>query len=381
MINNREYIENSKRIVIKLGSNVLTGKNDLNISVIASLSSQVNSLIKSGRQVIIVSSGAMAAGLRKMGLKKRPVLLPERQAVAAVGQTRLIMEYDKAFSCFGIMVSQLLLTSEDLGERKRYLNARNTLNTLLAKNIIPIINENDTVSVEEIAFGDNDNLSAMVAMLMDADLLINLTDIDGVYTKDPRKHKNAEHIKSIDSITEEIEKLAGDIPGALGTGGMKSKIRAAKKVMTHGIPMVIANGLHAHTIDDIFSLKAKGTFFLPLRDKIKSRKSWIAFNLKPKGSVIIDDGALKALVKNGKSLLPGGIISVEDDFHMGEPVKILDKNKNEIGSGLVNYSSADIRRIAGRKTDEIKKILGLKPYDEVIHRDNLVITSVQHQRI
>jgi glutamate 5-kinase len=221
----------------------------------------------------------------------------------------------------------------------------------------------------------------MVAMLMDADLLINLTDIDGVYTKDPRKHKNAEHIKSIDSITEEIEKLAGDIPGALGTGGMKSKIRAAKKVMTHGIPMVIANGLHAHTIDDIFSLKAKGTFFLPLRDKIKSRKSWIAFNLKPKGSVIIDDGALKALVKNGKSLLPGGIISVEDDFHMGEPVKILDKNKNEIGSGLVNYSSADIRRIAGRKTDEIKKILGLKPYDEVIHRDNLVITSVQHQRI
>ncbi|MCB9480833.1 MAG: glutamate 5-kinase [Desulfobacteraceae bacterium] len=374
MINNREYIENARRIVIKLGSNVLTGKSDLNISVIASLSKQVNSLIESGRQVIIVSSGAMAAGLRKMDLKKRPVLLPERQAVAAVGQTRLIMEYDRAFSVYGRIVSQLLLTSEDLGERKRYLNARNTLNTLLSKNIIPIINENDTVSVEEIAFGDNDNLSAMVAMLMDADLLINLTDIDGVYTKDPRRFKDAVHIKVIDSITEEIEKLAGDIPGALGTGGMKSKIRAAKKVMMHGIPMIITNGLLAHSIDEIFSFAAKGTFFVPLRDKIKSRKSWIAFNLKAKGSIVVDDGARKAIVENGKSLLPGGIVSVNDDFHMGEPVKVFDKNGTELGSGLVNYSSADIRRIAGRKTDEIKKILGLKPYDEVVHRDNLVIT-------
>ncbi|MDY0131085.1 MAG: glutamate 5-kinase [Desulforegulaceae bacterium] len=373
MINNKEHIETARRIVIKLGSNVLTGKNDLNISVIASLSKQVNSLIQSNKQVIIVSSGAMAAGLKKMGLKKRPVLLPERQAVAAVGQTRLIMEYDRAFSVYGIIVSQLLLTSEDLGERKRYLNARNTLNTLLSKNIIPIINENDTVSIDEIAFGDNDNLSAMVAMLMDADLLINLTDIDGVYTKDPRRFEDAEHISLIDSITEDIEKMAGDIPGALGTGGMKSKIKAAKKVMMHGIPMIIANGLHSHTIDDIFSFKANGTFFVPLREKIKSRKSWIAFNLKPKGSIVIDEGAKKALVKNGKSLLPGGIIVVNEDFHMGEPVKILDKKGEEIGSGLVNYSSADIRKIAGRKTDEIKKVLGLKPYDEIIHRDNLVI--------
>lgn len=374
MISYKDYIENCKRIVIKLGSNVLTGADDLNTSVISSISRQVNSLMEEGKEVIIVSSGAMAAGLKKMGLKKRPVSLPERQAVAAVGQTRLIMEYDKAFGEYSRVVSQLLLTQDDLSGRKRYLNARNTLNTLLSQNIIPIINENDTVSVAEIAFGDNDNLSAMVAMLMDADILINLTDIDGVYTKDPRTCPDAEHIPEICAITEEIESLAGDIPGALGTGGMRSKIRAARKVMTHGIPMIIANGLLGNTIDKIFALKAKGTFFVPHTEKIKSRKSWIAFNLKHKGSLVIDDGAVKALVEKGKSLLPSGIIDVKDEFHMGEAVSIFDRTGAELGSGLVNYSSADIRRISGKQSDEIRKFLGYKPYDEVIHRDNLVIT-------
>lgn len=374
MISHKYYIENCKRVVIKLGSNVLTGADDLNTSVISSISRQVNSLMEEGKEVIIVSSGAMAAGLKKIGLKKRPVSLPERQAVAAVGQTRLIMEYDKAFGEYGRVVSQLLLTQEDLSGRKRYLNARNTLNTLLSKNIIPIINENDTVSVAEIAFGDNDNLSAMVAMLMDADILINLTDIDGVYTKDPRTCPDAEHMPEISAITEEIEALAGDIPGALGTGGMRSKIRAARKVMTHGIPMIIANGLLGNTIDNIFALKAKGTFFVPHTEKIKSRKSWIAFNLKPKGSLVLDDGAARALVEKGKSLLPSGIVDVRDEFHMGEAVRIFDRSGAELGSGLVNYSSADIRRISGKQSDEIRKFLGYKPYDEVIHRDNLVIT-------
>ena len=374
MTSRKEYIKHAKRIVVKLGSNVLTGDNDLNREVISSISGQINSLINSGKEVIIVSSGAMAAGIKKMGLEKRPSALPERQAVAAVGQTRLIMEYDKVFSGYNKIVSQLLLTQDDLSERSRYLNARNTLNTLLARKIIPIINENDTVSVNEIAFGDNDNLSAIVAMLMDADLLINLTDIDGVYTKDPRKFSDAERIDTISFITKEIEETAGDIPGALGTGGMKSKIRAAKKVMTYGIPMIIARGDSENVIGDIFQLKGNGTFFVPVSEKIKSRKSWIAFNLKTVGSLIIDDGAKNALVKKGKSLLPIGVVNVADEFSMGQPVKIFDKSGMEIGTGLVNYSSADIRRISGKQTDEIRKFLGYKPYDEVIHRDNLVVT-------
>lgn len=375
MTSHKEYILNSKRIVIKIGSNVLTGENGLNTDVISSVSRQVNTLLESGREVILVSSGAMAAGLKKMGLKKRPVAIRERQAVAAVGQTRLIMEYDKAFSVYGRIVSQLLLTADDLGQRNRYLNARNTLNTLLSYKIIPVINENDTVSVEEIAFGDNDNLSAMTAMLMDADLLINLTDIDGVYTKDPRQFNDAKHIEIINSITKEIEETAGELPGALGTGGMKSKINAASKVMLYGIPMIIACGLEPSIIDDIFSLKAKATFFVPLGEKIKSRKSWLAFNIKVKGALVVDDGAGKALIQKGKSLLATGITRVDDEFQMGEAVKILDKSGVEIGTGLVNYSSADIRKISGRHTCEIKTALGYKPYDEVIHRDNLVVTS------
>lgn len=374
MISKKDYIVNSKRIVVKLGSNVLTGENDLNKDIISSISSQINTLIDSGKEVIIVSSGAMAAGIRKMGLEKRPSELPERQAVAAVGQTRLIMEYDNCFSRYNKVVSQLLLTQDDLSERRRYLNARNTLNTLLSSGVIPIINENDTVSIAEIAFGDNDNLSAMVAMLMDADLLINLTDIDGVYTKDPRQFEDAEHIKTIESITDDIESTAGDIPGALGTGGMKSKINAAKKVMAYGIPMIIARGLTDNILGEIFDLKATGTFFVPSKGKIKSRKSWIAFNLKSVGAVIVDEGAKKALLEKGKSLLPIGVIDVKDEFTMGQPVKIFDKTGLELGTGLVNYSSADIRKISGKKTDEIRKFLGYKPYDEIIHRDNLVVT-------
>jgi len=375
MIDFKAYISSARRIVVKLGSNVLAGQKDLNTDVINSVARQISSLMNHGKEVILISSGAVAAGMKKVGSVSRPTEIPEKQAMAAIGQARLIMEYDAAFSSYGVIVSQLLLTQADLRNRKRYFNARNTLNVILSKGVVPVINENDTVSVEEIAFGDNDNLSAMIALLMEADLLINLTDIDGLYTNDPRIHPDAEHIKEVRVIDDSIESIAGDIPGRLGTGGMKSKINAARKVMKAGIPMIISNGKSESVLDDIFDFNARGTFFVPSSKKIKSKKLWIAFNAAPKGSIIVDNGAREAVLEHGKSILPIGVTDVEKEFSMGDPVRVVDLDGNHIASGLVNYSSIDIRKISCRQSFEIKHILGYKPYDEIIHRDNLVILN------
>jgi glutamate 5-kinase len=317
----------------------------------------------------------MACGVKKIGLSKRPDEIPKRQAVAAVGQTGLMNEYENAFGKTGKKVAQILLIRSDLCDRKRYLNARNTINTLLSWGIVPIINENDSVAVEEIQFGDNDNLSAMITILMDADILINLTDIDGLYTKDPRKHPDAELITNVDVIDKKIEKFASDIPGALGTGGMLSKIKAASKVCGSGIPMVIANGATPNILTQIISGEKKGTFFIPKKEKLSSRKSWIAFTLKPQGIIRIDDGAAMALLNNGKSLLPSGVIEVEGKFDTGAAVQFTDTKENVLGVGLVNYRASDIRKIKGLRSNQIKKRIGHKPYDEVIHRDNLVVTG------
>ena len=370
-----DTFSNAKRTVVKVGSNVLTRDNGLNLTVIKSISRQISTLIAQGKEVILVSSGAMASGIRKIGLSKRPDQIPQRQAVAAVGQAGLILEYEKAFKKHGLQVAQILLTSEDLSNRKRYLNTRNAIGVLLAWQIIPIINENDTVMVEEIKFGDNDHLSAMIALLLDADVLINLTDIDGVYDRDPRVFSDARLIPIVSSISKEIEEMASGIPGALGTGGMLTKIKAAKKLIMAGIPMVIANGREKDILLNIFSGKEKGTFFVPKPEKLASRKCWIGFSSTPKGTVIVDAGAQKALVKNGKSLLPSGIVSVEEDFPLGSPVAIKSSQGEVLGIGLVNYSAADIRTIMGRKTKEIKQRLGNKPFDEVIHRNNLSLTG------
>ncbi len=366
--------EDSRRVVVKVGSNVLTADNDLNRKVILSISRQISHLMSQGLQVILVSSGAMASGLRKLGLSRRPDEVPKRQAVAAVGQAGLIMEYEKAFARHRKKVAQILLTSEDLSNRQRYLNARNTLNTLLAWQVVPIINENDTVMVEEIKFGDNDTLAAMITLLMDADLLVNLTDIDGLYTKDPRQHKDAELIPIVSRIVKRIEKLASDIPGALGTGGMLSKIKAARKLSAAGIPMVIANGMKPDILTRIFDGQQHGTFFVPKQKKLASRKGWIAFNLKSQGHLTIDDGAVDALLKNGKSLLPSGITAVDGEFGVGAAVTFTSRLNTVIGIGLVNYSASDISKIKGLKSNQIKNCLGHKPFDEVIHRDNLTIT-------
>jgi glutamate 5-kinase len=379
MKNNRKSIfNNAKRLVVKVGSNVLTEDHGLNLKAIRSISRQICRLIDSGLEVILISSGAMASGVKKVGLDKRPDEIPKRQAIAAVGQAGLIMEYEKAFARYHKKVAQILLTGDDLNNRIRYLNARNTLCMLLSWQVVPIINENDTVMIEEIQFGDNDNLAAMITLLMDADILVNLTDIDGLYTKNPRKYPDAELIPLVSTIRENIVKVAGDIPGPLGTGGMLSKINAARKVTASGIPMVIANGGKPDILIKLFSGKEIGTFFVSKKKKLKSRKCWIAFTLKPKGAIRIDDGAAAAILNRGKSLLPSGIVHVEGEFNVGAPVEFKNGDNETLGTGLVNYSSADIRKIMGFKSSQIKKILGHKPYDDVIHRDNLAITSEYH---
>ena len=366
---------NARRVVVKVGSNVLTEDYGLNLKAIRSISRQICRLIDGGIEIILVSSGAMASGIRKVGLDKRPEEIPKRQAIAAIGQAGLIMEYEKAFARYHKKVAQILLTGDDLNNRKRYLNARNTLCMLLSWQVVPIINENDTVMIEEIQFGDNDNLAAMITLLMDADILVNLTDIDGLYTKDPRTSPDADFIPLVSIIGEDIKKIAGDIPGALGTGGMLSKINAAKKVTAAGIPMIIANGGRPDVLKKLFSGKNVGTFFTPNKKKLKSRKCWIAFTLKPKGVIRIDDGAAEAILTKGKSLLPSGIVGVEGEFSVGAPVEFRKTDDETLGTGLVNYSSTDIRKIMGLKSSQIKNRLGHKPYDDVIHRDNLAVTA------
>jgi glutamate 5-kinase len=370
-------LKNSKRVVVKVGSNLLTSHSSLNMEVISSISRQICTLIDKGLEVLLVSSGAMAAGLKKMGMESHPEQIPQRQAIAAIGQSGLMNAYETAFAKYDKKVGQILLTSEDLHNRERYLNARNALNALLTWKVTPIINENDNVKVDEIKLGDNDNLAALIALLMDADFLVNLTDIDGLYTKDPRLFPDAQLIQQVSTFKKEIQNWASGIAGKLGTGGMLSKIKAAKKVTTAGVPMIITKGDETDILLKLFNGEQHGTYFVPREKKLASRKCWIAYTLKPKGSVIIDEGATQAVVKNGKSLLPSGIVDVQGEFGPGQPVTFKDHNQKKLGIGLVNYSSADIRTIMGLNSSKIKERLGgeASTYDEVIHRDNLVITK------
>jgi len=370
------YMAPARRVVVKVGSNVLTSPEGLNIEVIEALSYQIHQLFQKGIEVILVSSGAMASGQKKIGLSRRPDEIPQRQAIAAVGQAGLMLAYENAFEQYGRNVAQVLLTSDDLsGSRRRYLNARNTLYTLLAWQVLPIVNENDTVVVEEIKFGDNDNLSALITLMMNADILINLTDIDGLYTDDPRAASDARLIREVRRIDKSIEKIAGEIPGALGTGGMRSKIQAARKVTTAGIPMLIANGKTEGILEKLFTGEAEGTFFVPAKDKLSNRKCWIGFTVKPKGVIKIDEGAAAAIQEKGKSLLAGGIVNVSGDFGVGAPVEVKDAKGRRLAVGLVNYSAGDLKKIKGLNTAQIKDRLGHKPYDEVIHRDNLTVLN------
>jgi len=371
----KQRLITARRVVVKLGSNVITAKNSLNLEVIESISKQICTLMDRGIEVILVSSGAMAAGLRKMEMERRPEEIPKRQAISAIGQSGVMNAYEKSFTRCDKKIAQILLTAEDLNNRKRYLNARNTLNTLIDWQVVPIINENDTIMVEEIKLGDNDNLAAMITLLMDADFLFILTDIDGLYDKDPRLYPEAELIPRVTNFKKEIEEFASEIPGTLGTGGMLSKIQAARKVTSAGIPMIVARGDISDILLHLFAGENHGTYFVPKKEKMASRKCWIAHTLAPRGSIVIDDGAVHAVRQNGKSLLPIGVISVQGDFEEGAAVSFKTSANQIIGVGLVNYRSFDIDLIKGLKTYQIEACLGSRHYDEIIHRNNLVLKA------
>jgi glutamate 5-kinase len=371
----KRLLSSTKRIVVKVGSGVLTGSDGLNTTVIDHLSTDICAIRKKGIEVILVSSGAIAAGLRKIGMSKRPQSLSQQQAMAAIGQSSLIMAYEDAFGRCGHKVAQILLTRDDLTHRRRYLNARNTIFTLLSWKIIPIINENDTVVVDEIKFGDNDNLSAMVTNLTESQVLVNLTNIDGLFDKDPRTHADAILLDVVEKIDRRLTKSASTIPGFLGTGGMATKLKAAQSMALRGVPTIIANGLKPGILTRIFSGKKEGTLFVPRAVPLCSRKHWIAFTKSPKGKMVIDRGAEKAILNQGKSLLPSGIMVVEGRFSMGNSVLLTNEAGKEIAVGMVNYHSGDIKKILGAKSTEIQSRLGFKHDDEVIHRDNLVLTE------
>jgi len=332
-------------------------------------------LTRRGHSIVLVTSGAIASGRHRLGAAGKPKSIPEKQAFAAVGQGRLMRVYSKAFEKNNLYVAQILLTLADLTDRRRYLNIRNTLSQLMEWHVTPIINENDTVAVDEIKFGDNDNLAAMIANVVGVDLFINLTTTDGLYDADPTQSKKAKRIPLVREINTAVEAAATDETSSVGTGGMKSKILAAKKVTSIGIPCVIAPGKSKKVLSDIMAGKDIGTLFLPQSSRLASRKYWIAFTLHPRGRLILDEGAAKALLEKGTSLLPSGITGVEGEFDAGDPVTCLDTEGNVLAKGLVNYNSADIRLIHGLKTAQVLSVLGHKDYDEVIHRDNLVLTG------
>ena len=361
----RKNIKNAKRIVIKIGSQLLSKDDDLDFDFIQDLSNQIKILKEEGKEIIVVSSGSVLAGVKKLKLKQKPKTLTEKQAVSAVGQAYLMQIYDKLFSKQNLVIGQILLTIEGLRERKRYNYARNTLNKLLEMDVVPIINENDTIAVEEIVFGDNDFLAAHVSVLTQANLLVILSTAGGLYTDEPSNPK-AKLIKEVEDIEQVIE-YAKSSKSKFGTGGMRSKLEAAKIAVSHSVPVVIAPK-RENILIDILSGKDIGSFIHPEKEKkISSKKSWIALLSMAKGKIIVDKGAEKAL-KEGKSLLPAGIKGVEGIFYPKDVVVIENQEGKIIGKGIVNYSYEDVKKYKGLKSSELKN----KPA-EVIHRDNLVI--------
>lgn len=366
--------DKARRIVIKVGSAVLTTRSGINQQVVENIARDLSFLKDTGREVILVSSGAVAAGRKKVTIGDTlKVGLKEKQALAAIGQSCLMQTYDEAFARHRKIIGQLLLTHADLASRDRYLNVRNTILTLFRFGAIPIINENDPVSGEELRFGDNDTLGALITNLIEADMFICLTDVDCLYTGNPQSDPTARPVYTVQRVTAEIEAMAGNTKSTLGTGGMQSKICAAKMVAAGGGSSFIGPGRTDHILQRLFSGEMIGTFFLPAEERIQRRKHWIAYVLRPKGHLILDQGACNALLHKGKSLLSSGIQEVCGEFGVGDVVHCLDGRNQPIAAGLVSYSSADLEVIKGHHSDEIESLLGFKDCDEVIHRDNLVL--------
>ncbi len=369
----RAIIDSAKTIVLKVGTNVLSKPDDtLDLARIEALCDQVLRILDSGRKVVMVSSGAIGAGIGLLGLKQRPKDLPHLQAAAAVGQAHLIRLYNDCLQRRGYHAAQLLLTANDFKNRARYLNVRNTLNTLFESPVVPIINENDTVSIAEIKFGDNDQLAAMVTGLMESPLLVILSIVSGLYDGDPANPKSR-LIPLVESWDDALRTLAVASKSARGTGGMQSKLEAVRIATAVGEDVIIADGTRKNVLDEILSGREIGTLFLGKHKAVPAWKRWIGFTVKPKGRFRLDAGARRAIEHQGKSLLAAGVKSVVGDFDRGEVVALEDETGAEFARGLTNFDARDMHSIAGKKTSEIAKILGDLPYVEVIHRDNLVV--------
>ena len=367
-------LANSKTLIVKVGSSLVTNNgNGLDRTAIAAWAAQISQLVKQGIQVALVSSGAVAEGMQRLGWKQRPVEVNELQAAAAVGQMGLVQMYESCFAEHGLHTAQILLTHDDLRDRKRYLNARSTLKTLLDLNVIPIINENDTVVTEEIRFGDNDTLAALVANLIEADALVILTDQQGLYSADPRKNTDAKFINFETAGNLELEQMAGGAGSSVGTGGMLTKILAAKRAASSGAHTIIASGREPDVLIRLSAGEAVGTHLKSNQQKTIAKKQWLADHLRLGGKLVLDAGAVKVLKTDGKSLLPIGVIDVKGQFDRGDVVACVNEAGNEVARGIVNYNATEASRIMRKASTEIEKILGYVEEVELIHRDNLII--------
>ncbi|MCK5546162.1 MAG: glutamate 5-kinase [Rhodospirillaceae bacterium] len=367
-------LNTAKRVVIKVGSALLVDEahGTVHRKWLGSLAADIKSMRDNGQEVVLVSSGAIAVGRHYLDVGSGHLKLEEKQAAAAAGQVRLAHAYLEELHSHGLGVGQVLLTLDDTENRRRYLNARNTINALLRLGAVPLINENDTVATDEIRFGDNDRLAARVAAMISADALVLLSDIDGLYSADPATNKNAEHLGEITEITSEIEAMAGAARTDVGSGGMVTKLAAAKICLANGCAMVIAKGDMENPITAITVGNNKVSWFLPKTTPASARKRWIAASLQPNGTLVVDDGALNAL-KGGKSLLAAGVANIKGDFEKGDAVYIRDSAGNEIARGLSAYSSGDAKKIIGHKSTEFETILGYRGRDEIVHRDDMSI--------
>lgn len=369
----RSDLKKCTRIVVKVGTSTITHANGkLNIGRMDKLCRSIADLHNAGMDVLLVSSGAVGAGMGRLGLTEKPSSLPAKQALAAIGQGLLMHMYEKLFSEYGCTTAQVLLTRAGFNDRTRYLNLCNSMNELSEMDVIPVINENDVISVEQLKFGDNDTLSALTACAAGADLLIILSDIDGLYDSDPRTNPEAQLLHEVKSVSQKIRDGSTSKGSAVSSGGMYTKITAADIVLPAGIPLVIASGSEDNILSRIINGERVGTLFIPPVERRHARKQWIAVNL-PFESVTVDDGAVKAIVEKGGSLLAKGIKSVNGDFEQGRLLSVLAPDGREIARGITNFDSRGLRMIIGRHSDEFEKILGRKDYDEVIHRDNMVL--------
>jgi glutamate 5-kinase len=370
----RTVAADARRIVVKIGSSVLTRDGQLDSRIFGEISRQVCELTDAGREIVIVTSGAIAVGSRELGWTHPGDSIPEKQAAAAVGQIGLIELYRRRFARRGRSVAQILVTRTGLEDRERFINARHTMLKLLQIGVVPIVNENDTVSTEEIRFGDNDNLSATVANLIGAELLVILSDVDGLYREPPSAGSKSDLFEVIERVTPEVERAAGGSNSAFGRGGMTTKLEAAQAAAHCGSATVLCNGRKRNVLLSVAAGEAVGTLFTT-RNRLASRKHWLAFTNRTRGELALDEGAVEAITRRGKSLLPAGILEVRGKFEVGDPVACVDVNGREIARGLVAYSSEAIERIARRPTREIAQMLEYSNGDEVIHRDDLVLLA------